>query len=45
MDDFEYEAEEVYESDMDDFEYQQELYDVDMEEIYSNITEEEMPKI
>jgi hypothetical protein len=40
MDDFEYETNDQYENDLDDYEYQQESYDIDLEEIIMNIPDE-----
>ncbi len=40
MDDFEFETNDQYENDLDDYEYQQESYDVDLEEIILNTPEE-----
>jgi hypothetical protein len=39
MDDFEYETNDQYENDLDDYEYQQESYDIDLEEIIMNISD------
>jgi len=40
MDEFEYETNDEYENDLDDYEYQQEIYDIDMEEVFSYAPDE-----
>ena len=40
MDDFEYETNDQCENNLDDYEYQQESYDIDLEEIIMNISDE-----
>ncbi len=40
MEEFEYETNDQYDDDLDDYEYQQESYDIDLEEIILNTPEE-----
>jgi len=40
MDEFEYETIDQYENDLNDYEYQQEIYDIDMEEVFSYTPDE-----